>query len=292
MRRVVIRTGLVLSLLLGVGGLVVSQELPPDVRADQYLMEGKRAVDRQDLPAAVEAFKKVEALPVDPPVDFAFWYGRVLVEHGIAQTDVAMVNKGEGFLKEFILATGRESDHYATALEWISRAEGEGLPRPPPATDNTETTAQAVGPKEPEAQDVKLDRCDSNDNNLWGRWECGGGDLILSHAFDSDGIEHVTFEKEKPIWGWDTNTYPVDEKWHSNTQTGKRDNVSCNGWNDRGFRVMSILTKENPGDHSAKYVDYYVNHRDVLWIKYGDIRKDQNGKITSEENYKGFCRRY
>ena len=144
----------------------------------------------------------------------------------------------------------------------------------------------------PIAQETKLDRCDSNDNNLWGRWECGGGDLILSHAFDSDGIEHVTFEKEKPIWGWDKQSYPVDEKWHSNTQTGKRDNVSCNGWNDRGFRVMSILTKENPGDRSAKYVDYYVNHRDVLWIKYGDIRKDQNGKITSEENYEGFCRRY
>ena len=129
-------------------------------------MEGKRALDRQDLPATVEAFKKVEALPVDPPVDFAFWYGQALVEHGISQNDVGMVNKGEGFLTQYLLDTGRESDHYANALALLSKAEGHGLPRSQrPAEDAGPPTAQAAVPKgpeqEPEAQgtkETKLDR--------------------------------------------------------------------------------------------------------------------------------------
>ena len=77
---------LVLSLLLGLGlgGLVVSRELPPEIRADQYLLEGKQALNHNDPVAAIQAFKKLEALPVDPPVEFFYWYGKALVEHGIS----------------------------------------------------------------------------------------------------------------------------------------------------------------------------------------------------------------
>ena len=298
MRTVVPRTFVILSLC--VGGLAVSQDLPPEMRADQYLMEGQRALEHKDPAAAVEAFKKVAALPVDPPVDFAFWYGQALVEHGISQNDALMVNNGEGFLKQYLLATGRESDHYASALALLSRAEGHGLPRPqPPAQVAEPPTAQAAAPEEPEqkpeAQDTKetkLDHCDSNDNNLWGRWECGDGDFILSHAFDNNGIEQVTLEKERGFFGWYTSTYPVDRTWHPNTQTGKEDVVNCNGWNKYGFRVLSILTRDAPGQRSAKYVRYYVNHEDVLWITHGEIHKDQKGNVTSEEGYSTYCKRY
>ena len=296
MRTVLPRTFVILSLC--VCGLAVSQDLPPEMRADQYLMEGQRALERNDSATAVEALKKVEALPVDPPVDFAFWYGRALVEQGISQNDVGMVNKGEGFLKQYLLDTGRESEHYTSALALLSQAEGHGLPRPQrPAEDAKPPTAQAAAPKGPEqgpeAQDTKETKLDRCENNLWGEWECAGAlSLILSHAFNNNGIEQVTFEKERVFFGWDTSTYPVDRTWHPNTQTGKEDVVNCNGWNKYGFRVLSILTRDAPGQRSAKYVRYYVNHEDVLWITHGEIHKDQKGKVTSKEIYSSYCKRY
>ena len=297
MRRIVIGVGLLASLLLGVGvgGLVVSQELPPEMRMDQYLLEGQRALEHEDPAAAVQAFQKLDALPVDPPVEFAFWYGHALVEHGISQNDVGMVNKGEGFLTQYLLETGRESEHYANALTWLSQAEGHGLPRPQrPANEVGPPTAQAAAPEEPEQEpEVKETKIDQCDNNLWGRWEClgGRGDLILSHTFDSNGIEQVTLKKGQLI-GWDEKSYSVDKKWHPNTQTGKEDWVSCNGWNKYGFRVLDILTRDSPSASSGKYVDYYVNHKDVLWITEGEIHKDGNGKVTSKEGYSEYCRRW
>ena len=98
MRSVVIWPGLVLSLMLGVGmgELILSQDLPPEMRADQYLLEGKRAVNAQDLAAALRAFEKLEALPVDPPPEFYYWYGKTLVADGISREDVATVNQGRG----------------------------------------------------------------------------------------------------------------------------------------------------------------------------------------------------
>ena len=96
----------------------------------------------------------------------------------------------------------------------------------------------------PVAQETKLDQCD---NNLWGEWRCPGGHaLILSHAFNNNGIEQVTLKKENTFIGWDEKSYPVDRKWHPNTETGKTDAVSCNAWNKYGFRVMSILTRKTP----------------------------------------------
>ncbi len=298
MRPVVIRTFLILSLLLGVGGLVVSQDLPPEMRADQYLMEGQRALEQEDPAAAVEAFKKLEALPVDPPAEFGYWYGQALVEHGISQSNAFMVTDGEGFLKQYLLETGRESEHYANALALLSQAEGHGLPRPQlPANEVGPPTQAATIPEiSPHviniAQQTKLDRCDSNDNNLWGRWDCSSGDIILSHTFDNNGIEHVTLKKAKIFFGWNEQTYPVDRTWHPNAQTGKENWVNCNGWNDYGFRVLNIGTKDNPGDRSAKWVQYYVNHEDVLWITDGDIHKDQKGNVTSKEGYSRYCKRY
>ena len=47
-----VTTGMGLLLILCVGGLAVAQELPPEMRADQYLLEGTRVV--------------AEAEPADP----------------------------------------------------------------------------------------------------------------------------------------------------------------------------------------------------------------------------------
>ena len=263
------------------------------MRADQYLLEGKRALDAQDPAAAVQAFKKLEALPVDPPPEFFYWYGQALVEHGISRDDVLEVNKGEGLLKQYLLDAGRQADHYASALEWISRAEGHGLPRPQqPAEDAGPPTASAAAPQEPvqeaKPKEVKIDRCDTR---LWGEWDCSENPLILSHSFDNRGIEQVTIDEQTGVFSRDRTTYRVDRKWHSNSKTGKENALNCNGWNKYGFRVLSVLTRDAPGQRSARYVRYYVNNRDVLWVKLGEISRDRNGKTIIKEIRKYPCER-
>ena len=292
MRTVATWTCVILS--LGVGGVILSQDLPPEMRADQYLMEGQRAVKADDPAAAIQAFKKLEALSVAPPPEFFYWYGQALVEHGISRDDVLEVNKGEGFLKQYLLETGREADHYASALEWISRAEGHGLPRPQLPAHDAGFPAEAVAIPEISphvvkiARDTEIDRCN---DRLWGEWDCDANTLILSHSFDSSGIEKVTIEQDTGIFSRDRTTYPVDRKWHSNSKTGKENVVTCGGWNKYGFRVLSVLTRDAPGQRSARYVDYFVDNSDVLWVKWGEIHKDQNGKIISKEYHKTACNR-
>lgn len=300
MRTVVTRTFVILSLclLLGVGGLAVSQDLPPEMRADQYLMEGKRALEHKDPAAATEAFKKVEALPVEPPVDFAFWYGQALVEHGISQNDVGMVTKGEGFLKQYLLETGRESDHYASALALLSQAEGHGLPRPQlPAEDAGTSPAQAAAPKapeqEPEAQQTKLDQCD---NNLWGVWQCShhadGDYFYLSNAIGEDGIEVVTYEmKPSTIFniGGGKYSYRVDRKWHRTTE-GERV-ATCRGWSDFGFREFKIIRRKSKGIFPASYETFLVDAAGVLWWEQGKIYRGKDGEIQEVEKYSNYCER-
>ena len=291
-----VTTWMGLLLILSVGELAVAQELPPEIRADQYLMEGQRALEHKDPAAAVKAFKKVEALPVDPPVDFAFWYGRALVEQGITQEDVGMVTKGEGFLTQYLLETGRESDHYTNALTWLSQAEGHGLPRPRhPAHDPGPPTAQAAAPEEPEqkpeAQGTKETKLDQCDNRLWGEWNCSQTSLILSNRIDSKGIEQVTVDWASGLFSREKTTYPVDEKWHPNSKTKKYDNVSCGGWNKHGFRELNIMTRDAPGKKSGNYISYFVDGSIRLWMLSGEYNRDKDGNFTTKENTRYRCDR-
>ena len=304
MRRIVIGVGLLASLLLGVGlgEFVVSQELPPEMRADQYLMAGQRALEHDDPATAIEAFQKLDALPGDPPVEFSFWYGRALVEQGISQSDVGMVTNGEGFLKQYLLETGRESEHYTSALEWISRVEGKRLPwLQLPANEVGPSTGQPAIPEiSPHvvkiAKQTKLDQCD---NNLWGVWQCShhadGDYFYLSNAIGEDGIEVVTLEmKPKTIFniGGFKHSYRVDRKWHTGVRGHQGETrVSCRGWNDLGFREFSILERKSKGIFPADYQDFFVDAAGVLWWDKGKIYRRKDGEIQEEEKYSNYCER-
>ena len=54
-------------IVLFFSGPVVAQDLPPDMLADQYLLEATEAMERGELLTAVRAFEKIEALEVKPP---------------------------------------------------------------------------------------------------------------------------------------------------------------------------------------------------------------------------------
>ena len=60
-------TALPFLVVLFLSGPVVAQDLPPDILADQYLLEATEAMEQGELLKALRAFEKIEALEVEPP---------------------------------------------------------------------------------------------------------------------------------------------------------------------------------------------------------------------------------
>ena len=54
-------------------GMAVSQDLPDDILADQYLLEAKKALANGEPQTARRAFGKIEALDTEPPLEFFFF---------------------------------------------------------------------------------------------------------------------------------------------------------------------------------------------------------------------------
>ena len=110
-----------------------AQDLPPAMLADQYLLEATEAMEQGELLKAERAFKKIEALAVEPPPTFAYFYGKLLTEYG---TEVEALRKGQALLKQFVISAGRESDYYTPTLELLSAVETK--------LETTERAAQRV----------------------------------------------------------------------------------------------------------------------------------------------------
>jgi len=103
-------------------GPAVAQDLPPDILADQYLLEATEAMEQGELQEAERAFKKIEALEIEPPPTFAYFYGKLLAEHGVGPE---VWRKGQAFLKQFVLSVGREPEYYTPALKLLSMVEAK-----------------------------------------------------------------------------------------------------------------------------------------------------------------------
>ena len=103
-------------------GSSVAQDLPPDILADQYLLEATEAMEKGELQKAYGVFKKIEALEIEPPPTFAYFYGKLLVEHG---ANVETLRKGQSLLKQFVISAGRESEHYTPTLKLLSTVEAK-----------------------------------------------------------------------------------------------------------------------------------------------------------------------
>ena len=116
------KTLIVLVAVLLYCGAPAAQELPPDILADQYLLKATTALQRQDRQAAINAFQKIEALDITPPAEFFYFYGKVLVENGVATGNAQSVEKGQSLLKKYVVDSGREAEHYRSALEALNSA--------------------------------------------------------------------------------------------------------------------------------------------------------------------------
>ena len=98
----------------------VAQDLPPDILADQYLLEATKALESGNPQGALRAFAKIEALDTEPPPEFAYFYGKLLVENSIGLDGLL---KGQSLLKQFVLSIEKDSEHYTPTLELLSAVE-------------------------------------------------------------------------------------------------------------------------------------------------------------------------
>ena len=115
------KTTLPLMLAISLSGPALAQDLPPDVLADKLVLEAGAALASGDPQRAAQALREVEALDVEPPPIYAYVKGRVLTEHGDGEE---AWREGRMLLAQFAVAAGRDSEHYAPALEAIVAAEG------------------------------------------------------------------------------------------------------------------------------------------------------------------------
>lgn len=103
-------------------GIAVSQDLPDDILADQYLLEAQKALENGEPQIARRAFEKIEALDTEPPLEFYFFFGKLLVEHG---TTVDDARQGQASLKQFVVNIEKSSEYYRPTLELLSMAGGK-----------------------------------------------------------------------------------------------------------------------------------------------------------------------
>ena len=103
-------------------GRVSAQDLPPDILADQYLLEAMRALENGKPKTAIQAFRKIEALDTEPPLEYAFFYGKLMVEHSASLDELL---KGQSLLKKYVLSIARDSEYYTPTLELLSAVEAK-----------------------------------------------------------------------------------------------------------------------------------------------------------------------
>ena len=131
-----------------------AQDLPPDMLADQYLLEATEAMEQGELQKAERAFKKIEALEIEPPPTFAYFYGKLLAEYG---ANMETLRKGQALLKQFVISAGRASEYYTPTLKLLSMVEAK-LEAAQRAQADDAAYAEAVAQDTPEGYAAYVQR--------------------------------------------------------------------------------------------------------------------------------------
>ena len=234
-----------LLLVLFLYGPVVAQDLPPDMLADQYLLEATEAMEHGELQKAERAFKKIEALEVEPPPTFAYFYGKLLAEHGLGPE---VWRKGQALLKQFVIGAGRESEYYMPTLKLLSMvaAKLEAAERGAQAKlEAAEREAQREAKLKARLPEVlrkvnaQMVRIEGGTFTMGGTPEqkCAPGWYYPAHQVEVRTFEISKYEVTQELWG------AVMEENPSHFPTCPQCPVENVSWND----VQVFLRKLNTG---------------------------------------------
>ncbi len=228
----------------------LAQDLPPDILADQYLLEASKALEKGDSQKAIQALGKIEALDIDPPPEFAFFAGKMLVENS---TELESLLKGQALLKEFVISAGRGSAHYTSALELLSEvgAKIEEVERQRQQAEyqrqQAEYQRQQAEERRRKLAEYKAD-IKKRGHLYWGRFKA---DMVRlegrTFTINSHQVQVSSFEISKtmvPWYVWDA----VTEEFRHPNPLYAMEKVATVSWDDAQMFLQKLNTgKLNTG---------------------------------------------
>ena len=280
MRTLVTWTCVILG--VGVGGLAVSQALSLERWVDSSRLAVPPALAQETRPPASPVLRSRFARPVP-----AGWSApRLAEEPG---------HPGEALLTRLRLPSAHAADVALPPVAGLSLVEAPSVgpwPRPIPVAASvmqyrpalgqavsSGDCAEVPGGRRPLGSTIADKMPDQCDDKLWGRWICGqtydsggkghgGVQTTLSRTIGEGGYEHIRYHVYNDAWigGYD-NTYEwkVDEKWHpAPLEKGKLAAATCNGWNKRGYRILTVYYKK-PDGSDREALEYFVDSSGRLW---------------------------
>ena len=109
-----------LCAVVSLSAVQASNELPPEMLADKYLIKAERLHAKEDYAGAFKVMEKIIALQKEHefklPDDFPFKFARVTLSAGSVKIAIDSVNK-------YLAATGRDGESYRDALALLVEAE-------------------------------------------------------------------------------------------------------------------------------------------------------------------------
>ena len=264
-------------LVLGICGLAVSQALSLERWVDSSRLGAQAALAQEPRPPASPVLRSRFARPVP-----AGWSAPRLVEEP--------GRSGQALLTRLGLPSAHAADVALPPVAGLSLDEAAGVgpwPRPIPVAASVMQYRPALGGlcppgavRIPNPSSAFSPPCPTSATTSFG----GGGfagKLMTAGARDhggyrrpyprtigEGGYEHIRYHVYNDAWigGYD-NTYEwkVDEKWHpAPLEKGKLAAATCNGWNKRGYRILTVYYKK-PDGSDRKALEYFVDSSGRLW---------------------------
>ena len=269
-------------LILGVGGLAVSQALSLERWVDASRLAAPTALAQETRPPASPVLRSRFAWPVP-----AWWSAPRLVEEPGRPDQALLTRLG--------LPSAHAADVALPPVAGLSLVEPAGVgpwPRPIPLAASVvnyrPALGRAVAPGDC-ADDKPIQRIlaslpDKCDDKLWGKWVCrregrtsSGGwrykatDYTFSRTIGERGYEHVRlYERNQGDRNGVTRNWKVDKKWHPAPRgwrplpAGRLAAATCNGRNKFGYRILAVYEK-NPDGSARTSTKYYVDSEGVGW---------------------------
>ena len=269
-------------LILGVGGLAVSQALSLERWMDSAWLAAPPALGQETRPPARPVLRSRFARPVP-----AGWRAPRLVEEP--------ARSGQALLTLLGLPSAHAADVALAPVAGLSLVEAAGVgpwPRPIPVAASVmqyrPALGRAVAPEDcadpKPIQRILASMPDKCDDKLWGRWSCNreerawdgsprykATDYTFSRTIGEGGYEHVRlYERNQGDRNGVTRNWKVDKKWHPAPRgwrplpAGRLAAATCNGRNKFGYRILAVYEK-NPDGSGRTAVKYYVDSEGVGW---------------------------
>ena len=282
-------------LVLGAGGLAVSQALSLERWVDTSRLAAQPALAQETRPPASPVLRSRFGRVV--PVG---WSAPRLVEEP-GRSDQALLTR-------LGLPRAHAADVALPPVAGLSLVEAPSVgpwPRPIPVAVSVVHYRPALGRSvSPEdcadakpIQRILASMPDKCDDKLWGRWYCGGNHshsynelMILSRTIDENNFERIS--QKFPAVG-NERILTVDREWHPDSlMKGRLFRASCNGVNEYGYKKLTVSDRNaDLSDPTGRWTEYFVDSNGLLWLDGYKLRRDGDKKWGEKESGSLYCSR-